>query len=37
MIVALVDGTYELFRVCYGLRRFNEGNDRMKTECRQTA
>ena len=28
MIVALVDGTYELFRHFYGLRRFNKGKDR---------
>src|SRR5258707_4983107 len=28
MIVHLVDGTYELFRHFYGLRRFNEGEDR---------
>jgi len=28
MIVHLVDGTYELFRHFYGLRRFNDGNDR---------
>jgi 5'-3' exonuclease len=28
MIVNLVDGTYELFRHFYGLRRFNKGNDR---------
>ena len=28
MIVHLVDGTYELFRHFYGLRRFNEGKDR---------
>src|SRR5215468_2608513 len=27
-IVHLVDGTYELFRHFYGLRRFNKGNDR---------
>jgi 5'-3' exonuclease len=27
MIVHLVDGTYELFRHFYGLRRFNEGKD----------
>jgi len=27
MIVHLVDGTYELFRHFYGLRRFNEGAD----------
>ena len=27
MIVHLVDGTYELFRHFYGLRRFNKGND----------
>ena len=25
MIVHLVDGTYELFRHFYGLRRFNKG------------
>src|SRR5213596_3767491 len=28
MIVHLVDGTYELFRHYYGLRRFNKGVDR---------
>src|SRR5437868_12369159 len=28
MIVHLVDGTYELFRYFYGLRRFNKGVDR---------
>jgi hypothetical protein len=28
MIVYLVDGTYELFRHFYGLRRFNKGVDR---------
>src|SRR5206468_3614281 len=28
MIVHLIDGTYELFRQFYGLRRFNRGNDR---------
>jgi hypothetical protein len=28
MIVHLVDGTYELFRHFYGLRRFNKGVDR---------
>lgn len=28
MIVQLVDGTYELFRHFYGLRRFNKGVDR---------
>jgi 5'-3' exonuclease len=28
MIVALVDGTYELYRHFYGLRRFNKGKDR---------
>jgi 5'-3' exonuclease len=28
LIVHLVDGTYELFRHFYGLRRFNPGNDR---------
>src|ERR1700741_2072643 len=28
MIVPLVDGTYELFRPFYGLRRFNKGVDR---------
>ncbi len=27
MIIHLVDGTYELFRHFYGLRRFNKGND----------
>jgi hypothetical protein len=27
-VVHLVDGTYELFRHFYGLRRFNKGNDR---------
>src|SRR5690242_20589868 len=28
MIVDLVDGTYELFRHFYGLRRFNKGRDK---------
>ena len=28
MIVHLIDGTYELFRHFYGLRRFNQGQDR---------
>ena len=28
MIVHLIDGTYELFRHFYGLRRFNNGEDR---------
>src|SRR6476660_5090329 len=28
MIVHLVDGTYELFRHFFGLRRFNKGKDR---------
>lgn len=28
MIVHLIDGTYELFRHFYGLRRFTKGNDR---------
>ncbi|HUL66859.1 MAG TPA: 5'-3' exonuclease H3TH domain-containing protein [Burkholderiaceae bacterium] len=28
MVVHLVDGTYELFRHFYGLRRFSEGEDR---------
>jgi 5'-3' exonuclease len=28
MIVHLLDGTYELFRHFYGLRRFNQGEDR---------
>jgi 5'-3' exonuclease len=28
VIVHLVDGTYELFRHFYGLRRFNKGNDK---------
>src|ERR1700726_5050966 len=28
MIVHLVDGTYELFRHFYGLRRFSKGKDR---------
>ena len=27
MVVHLVDGTYELFRHFYGLRRFNKGQD----------
>src|SRR4029078_13151216 len=27
MVVHLVDGTYELFRHFYGLRRFNQGKD----------
>ncbi len=28
MVVHLIDGTYELYRHFYGLRRFNQGNDR---------
>src|SRR5580692_8987644 len=28
VIAHLVDGTYELFRHFYGLRRFNQGKDR---------
>lgn len=28
MIIDLIDGTYELFRHFYGLRRFNKGKDR---------
>src|SRR5438067_13409053 len=28
LIVHLIDGTYELFRHFYGLRRFNKGEDR---------
>ncbi|HUA22755.1 MAG TPA: hypothetical protein VMA54_01420, partial [Steroidobacteraceae bacterium] len=28
MVVHLVDGTYELFRHFYGLRRFNKGEDK---------
>ncbi|MGH7845344.1 MAG: 5'-3' exonuclease [Candidatus Binatia bacterium] len=28
MIIHLIDGTYELFRHFYGLRRFNKGKDR---------
>src|SRR5690348_18106624 len=28
LVVHLVDGTYELFRHFYGLRRFNKGQDR---------
>jgi 5'-3' exonuclease len=28
IVVHLIDGTYELFRHFYGLRRFNKGNDR---------
>ena len=28
MVVHLIDGTYELYRQFYGLRRFNQGNDR---------
>jgi len=28
MIVPLLDGTYELFRHFYGLRRFTKGKDR---------
>src|SRR5436853_7925993 len=27
-VVHLIDGTYELFRHFYGLRRFNKGKDR---------
>src|ERR1041384_4979940 len=28
MIIHLIDGTYELFRHFYGLRRFNNGDDK---------
>src|SRR5918997_4894856 len=28
MVIDLIDGTYELFRHFYGLRRFNKGVDR---------
>jgi 5'-3' exonuclease len=28
MVIHLIDGTYELFRHFYGLRRFNKGNDK---------
>ena len=28
MIIHLIDGTYELFRHFYGMRRFNKGNDK---------
>ena len=28
MIIHLIDGTYELFRHFYGLRRFNKGQDK---------
>ena len=28
MIVHVIDGTYELFRHFYGMRRFNKGNDK---------
>ena len=28
MLVHLIDGTYELFRHFYGLRRFNKGVDK---------
>jgi 5'-3' exonuclease len=28
MMIHLIDGTYELFRHFYGLRRFNKGNDK---------
>src|ERR671920_2262287 len=28
MLVHLIDGTYELFRHFYGLRRFNQGKDK---------
>src|SRR4051812_40727864 len=28
IVVHLIDGTYELFRHFYGLRRFNKGKDR---------
>ena len=28
MIIHLIDGTYELFRHFYGLRRFNKGKDK---------
>ena len=45
MVVHLVDGTYELFRHIYGLRRFNKGKDRpygavvgvLQEACRLTA
>lgn len=29
MIIHLVDGTYELFRHFYGLRRFNDGVEQL--------
>jgi hypothetical protein len=35
MIVHLVDGTYELFRHFYGLRRFIKGKDRRTLRCRR--
>src|SRR3954462_5296682 len=28
MLIHVIDGTYELFRHFYGLRRFNKGNDK---------
>src|SRR5664279_4935683 len=28
IVVHLIDGTYELYRHFYGLRRFNKGNDK---------
>jgi hypothetical protein len=28
MVIDLIDGTYELFRHFYGLRRFTKGEDR---------
>ena len=28
MVIHLIDGTYELFRHFYGLRRFSKGQDR---------
>ena len=37
MIVHLVDGTYELFRHFYGLRRFTKGNDRPVRRGRRRA
>jgi hypothetical protein len=32
MVFHLVEGTYELFRHFYGLRRFNKGVDRFRDE-----
>ena len=37
MIIHLVDGTYELFRHFYGLRRFNKGRGPPLRRCRRRA